>query len=55
MQAWQQRVIDEQRALDEKLEKLEAFLDSEVGQNLDKSRLCSEAFFMNAYSAAAVY
>lgn len=53
MQDWQQRVIDEKTALDEKLNKLEAFLEGEGFESLgnkDKTLLEHQAHWMNGYS-----
>lgn len=53
MEAYQQRVIDEKKALDEKIEKLDAFLDTDLFRSLspdDGSLLMNQQHHMKAYS-----
>ena len=53
MQDYQQRVVDEKTALDEKISKLRVFIDSEIHQNLpekERIRLGRQLFHMRRYS-----
>ena len=53
MQPHQQRVIDEQFELDQKLEKLTAFFKTQIFSDLDieeQCRLRAQAYHMNEYS-----
>ena len=54
MQAWQSRVIEEKAALDDKLNRLREFLDSDGLATLpedQRDRLVRQAFAMGNYSA----
>lgn len=51
---WQQRVIDEKKELDGKIERLEAFMRTEAFYDLVHSeiqRMCRQLFAMQAYSS----
>jgi hypothetical protein len=53
MEAWQQRVIDEKRRLDYRLDKLKAFFGEGRFTELDlaeQERMREQAFIMTAYS-----
>lgn len=54
MQPWQQRVVEEQQALDEKRRKLSAFIASDTFKNMEDwreaSRLKFQARVMKQYS-----
>ncbi len=53
MQAFQQRVVDEKKELDSKLNALDRFFSTSIFANLDpaeKSRLRSQAEFMLRYA-----
>lgn len=53
MQPHQQRVVDEKRELDEKIEKLAAFFNTEIYRGLrsaDQSLLSKQLHFMTGYS-----
>ena len=52
MEDWQQRVVDEYRALDEKVEKLEAFLESEA---FDKLELVDRTLLIQQHNAMSLY
>ena len=51
---YQERVKEEKKALDEKREKLVAFIGTNLYQNLpetERNRLSEQCFFMNGYSS----
>jgi hypothetical protein len=53
MEPWQERVVEEKKALDEKLEKLDAFILSKAFDSVDhfeKRRLHQQQFVMSEYS-----
>lgn len=53
MEAWQQRVIDEKRRLDDQLDKLKAFFGDGRFTELDlaeQERMREQCFIMGAYS-----
>ena len=53
MQDWQQRVIDEKSALDERLTKLERFMEGEEFEQLstkDRTLLDHQSYWMAGYS-----
>lgn len=52
MEDWQQRVVDECRALDERIEKLEAFLGSGA---FDKLELVDRTLLIQQHHAMSLY
>lgn len=54
MTDWQQRVIDEQKALDEKIDKLDSFIKANSAfQTLpteERRRMLAQLYIMQAYS-----
>jgi hypothetical protein len=53
MEAWQQRVIDEKKQLDERIEKLAIFIQGELYNTLDpveQKRLTDQIHAMDSYA-----